>query len=140
MSINPGPLTVEVLTLTEAAAYLRVEEEKVAHLAERGDLPARNVGGEWRFLRSALRDWLGRDSRANGTANMDELARLLTSMLASKQLEAGPGKTAKERMFALAGIWADDESVPEMLEEIYRERKAQRPSQRKRPFSAEKGK
>ena len=48
----------EVLTLSEAAAYLRVPEAEVLRLAERQELPSRLVGAEWRFLKSALADWL----------------------------------------------------------------------------------
>ncbi|MCW3063270.1 MAG: binding domain protein excisionase family [Solirubrobacterales bacterium] len=53
---DPG---VEVLTLEQAAALLQVEPGVVAELAEAGELPARKVGDEWRFSRSALLAWLG---------------------------------------------------------------------------------
>jgi excisionase family DNA binding protein len=49
----------EVLTLTEAAALLRVPAADVAAMAQRGELPARRLGREWRFNRQALLVWLG---------------------------------------------------------------------------------
>jgi len=49
----------EVLTLSEAAALIRVVEADLEAEAERGDVPARRIGGQWRFLRAALLDWLG---------------------------------------------------------------------------------
>lgn len=52
----------EVLTLREAAAYLRVSEDEVLELAERSELPGRRIGHEWRFLKEALGDWLRRPS------------------------------------------------------------------------------
>ena len=53
-----------VLTLEEAAAYLRVPAETLARQAEQGRIPGRQVDAEWRFLQSALVDWLGsRDGR-----------------------------------------------------------------------------
>ncbi len=53
-----------VLTLEEAAAYLRVPAEALARQAEQGKIPGRQVDAEWRFLQSALDDWLGsRDGR-----------------------------------------------------------------------------
>ena len=48
----------DVLTLEEAAAYLRVSPEDVDELATRRDLPARKIGDQWRFHRAALVEWL----------------------------------------------------------------------------------
>ncbi len=49
----------EVLTVLEAAHLLRVGEAAVEEAAERGELPARRLGGEWRFSRTAVLAWLG---------------------------------------------------------------------------------
>ena len=51
-------LTPEILTLAEAAAFLRVTEESVLRAMADQGLEARQIGGEWRFLRSAIEDWL----------------------------------------------------------------------------------
>ena len=34
----------------------------VSELADAGELPARRVGGEWRFARAAILSWLGQTS------------------------------------------------------------------------------
>jgi excisionase family DNA binding protein len=47
-----------VLTLDEAAALLRVAPDAVRVRAERGELPGRRFGEEWRFARPGLLDWL----------------------------------------------------------------------------------
>ena len=47
-----------VLTQSEAAAFLRVEADELQEAAERGEVPARRIGKEWRFSRLALTDWL----------------------------------------------------------------------------------
>jgi excisionase family DNA binding protein len=47
-----------ILTLAEAAAFLRVTDKALAEKAAAGEVPARQIGGEWRFLRQALVDWL----------------------------------------------------------------------------------
>jgi excisionase family DNA binding protein len=53
-----------VLTLEEAAAYLRLPPETVARQILQGEIPGRQVGTEWRFLQSALDEWLStRDAR-----------------------------------------------------------------------------
>jgi excisionase family DNA binding protein len=56
-SFRPAP-EPEVLDAAGAAELLRVDEAAVVELAERGELPARRIGGAWRFSRSALLDWL----------------------------------------------------------------------------------
>ena len=48
----------EVLTAAQAADLLQTDEATVARLAEQGELPGRNIGGEWRFARAALVAWL----------------------------------------------------------------------------------
>ncbi len=53
------PAAVEVLTLEEAAALLRVTPEVLLERARRGELPGRRLGEEWRFARSPLLAWLG---------------------------------------------------------------------------------
>jgi excisionase family DNA binding protein len=51
--------SADVLTAQEVADLLRVGVEDVLDLAARGELPGRRVGEEWRFLRSAVLEWLG---------------------------------------------------------------------------------
>jgi excisionase family DNA binding protein len=53
---RPSPL--DVLTLAEAAEYLQLPEAVVRAEAEAGRLVGRNVGGEWRFVRQGVADWL----------------------------------------------------------------------------------
>ncbi|HEV3006682.1 MAG TPA: helix-turn-helix domain-containing protein [Pirellulales bacterium] len=50
----------EVLTLGETAAYLRISEEAVKRLASEHGLPGRHIDDDWRFLKSAVQDWLRR--------------------------------------------------------------------------------
>ena len=54
----PDNETDDVLTLAEAASYLRVPEEELLRLAEQRDVPAQRIGDEWRFLKRALGHWL----------------------------------------------------------------------------------
>jgi excisionase family DNA binding protein len=82
----------EVLTLREAAGYLRVSADMVRNLAQKGDLPGRMIGGEWRFLRTALADWLA------------------------------VKPDARTRLLRHAGVLANDEQMPSLLRSIYRER------------------
>lgn len=85
----------EVLTLAEAAAYLRLTEAEVLRLVEEQGLPVRRLGQERRFLKSAIQEWLGA-----GTPSI-------------------PGKAAQ---LAVAGSWKDDPLVDEELKETFRRR------------------
>ena len=49
---------MEVLTLQEAARYVRVSEKTLREMAKAGRVPSQRVGREWRFLRQALEEWL----------------------------------------------------------------------------------
>lgn len=54
----------DVLTLEEAANYLRLPKDTVERQATRGLIPGRRIEETWRFLKAALDDWLrSRDSR-----------------------------------------------------------------------------
>lgn len=48
----------EVLTLAEAARFVRVSEKTLREMARSRRLPCQKVGRAWRFLRSALESWL----------------------------------------------------------------------------------
>ncbi len=57
--------TLEILTLEEAADYLRLSPAIVHQKASRGIIPGQSIDDHsWRFLKSAIDDWLRRgDSR-----------------------------------------------------------------------------
>ena len=50
----------EILTLEEAAAFLRVDSDELRKLAGGGGIPARQIASEWRFSRAAVLEWLKR--------------------------------------------------------------------------------
>ena len=88
-----GPPT-DVLTLSEAAAYLRLPEAEVQRLVHTQDLPGRFTGTEWRFLKAAIQEWLSKP----------------------------PPKYSKEGQLSVAGLLKDDPDLVPMVEEIYRRR------------------
>src|SRR5919201_6227277 len=55
----PAPEPPEVLTIEQVAELLETDAEAIAALAEKGELPGRKIGDEWRFRRAAVLDWLG---------------------------------------------------------------------------------
>ena len=89
-----GATTGEVLTLAEAAAYLRLPEADVVSAIQAQGLPGRLVGGEWRLLKPAIQQWL---SMGLPTAEMRKAALL-----------------------ANAGSFADDPDLTAIVEEAMR--------------------
>ncbi len=84
----------EVLTLAEAAAYLRLAEADVVNLATSAGLPGRRVNTDWRFFKAAIQQWLS----------------------------TPPPKGGMEGIWTAAGSWKDDPYLDEMLKEIYSKR------------------
>ncbi len=48
----------EILTLSEVALLLKVAEKTVYSMAQKNQLPAFKVGGQWRFQRVDLDRWI----------------------------------------------------------------------------------
>ena len=48
----------EILTVDEAATFLRVSSSSIYKLAQEGKIPCRKAGRQWRFSRSALIRWI----------------------------------------------------------------------------------
>lgn len=49
---------LDVLTLEDAAEYLKVDYGQIRRLIKEQGLPGRKIGEDWRFLRGAIADWL----------------------------------------------------------------------------------
>ena len=89
----------DVLTLDEVADYLRVSTETVERQAAYGQIPGRRIDGTWRFLKSAIDEWLRtQDSRtvllqqAGALADDETLPALRTAIYAERgrpEIEAG---------------------------------------------------
>jgi excisionase family DNA binding protein len=47
-----------VLTLSEAAHFLRIRSHTLAKMAEEGEVPAALIDGRWRFLKNDLEEWI----------------------------------------------------------------------------------
>lgn len=55
----------EILTLPEVAILLKVAEKTVYTMAQRAQLPAFKVGGQWRFKRVDLDRWIEQQKAAS---------------------------------------------------------------------------
>jgi excisionase family DNA binding protein len=50
----------EILTVEEAAAYLKIPTSTIYKLAQENKIPGQKVGRHWRFHRGALDTWIAR--------------------------------------------------------------------------------
>jgi excisionase family DNA binding protein len=49
---------LDVMTIEEVMAYLRISRSSLYTLAQEGKIPAQKVGRDWRFPREAIERWL----------------------------------------------------------------------------------
>ena len=82
----------EVLTLTEAAEYLRVAESELSKLASERAVPCQRIGEEWRFHKPALIGWLAGSE--------------------------APKRGSKEAVMEYFGIFRDDDDLEEQLAKL----------------------
>lgn len=62
----------EILTLPEVAQLLKVAEKTVYTMAQKGELPAFKVRGQWRFKRDDINAWIeGRKAAARPVKQVD---------------------------------------------------------------------
>ena len=61
-----------VMTLREAARYLRLQTAELQALAESGVIPAFKVDTKWRFLKAALDEWMLAQRAAEYEAKEEE--------------------------------------------------------------------
>lgn len=54
----------EVLTIKEVAALLKLAEKTVYSMAQRGELPAFKVRGQWRIRRLDFDSWMSQQAQA----------------------------------------------------------------------------
>ncbi len=59
-----------ILTLVEVSTLLRVAQRTVYTMAQKGELPAFKVGGQWRFRRADLDAWI--DAKTRRAAGEEE--------------------------------------------------------------------
>ena len=55
----------DILTIEEVAKYLRVSERTVYDWAQKGEIPAGNIGTVWRFTKSEIEKWVNERLSSN---------------------------------------------------------------------------
>src|SRR4051794_12370038 len=60
-----GPIADEIMTLPEVAQLLKVAEKTVYTMAQKSQLPAFKVRGQWRFKRVDIDRWIEQQKAAS---------------------------------------------------------------------------
>lgn len=76
------------MTLAELARHIGMDARVVRKWAEKGKLPGRMVGGEWRFNRAQMLDWLQREMHTFGQDHIRNLERAMRKARGDRLIEA----------------------------------------------------
>ncbi len=82
------------------ARYLHLSPDKVAKLADRGQLPGRKVGGEWKFSKADIHHWLERRIGASDEVELLEVEGVLS---ASAPIQPARDRNLNRRVAAAGG-------------------------------------
>jgi excisionase family DNA binding protein len=75
----------QILTIAGVAQLLKVAEKTVYVLAQRREIPAFKVGGQWRFSGTALDAWIAEQSKAHRTEETKSPERSVGSARAGRR-------------------------------------------------------
>lgn len=64
-------VTNEILDADEVGKMLKIHPRTVKRLAGQGELPGFKVGGQWRFRREAIEEYIRRQERQHGDQESD---------------------------------------------------------------------
>ena len=69
---------LEVLTLQEAALYLKISERTVYDWAQKGKIPCGKLGASWRFIKKDLEEWVMKNlSQPQTKSTLDSISQIL---------------------------------------------------------------
>jgi excisionase family DNA binding protein len=96
-----------ILTVRQLAMYLNMASVTIYRLAARGELPGTKVGGQWRFHKQAIDEWLSRKPERKRTKILvvdDEaqVGELFREVLSSAHHLVHVASSGKEATTALA--------------------------------------
>jgi len=96
----------DLMTTKEAAEYLKLNYMTVYKLSQRGRIPASKIGGNWRFRKALLDDWLAKQATVvegnvlvvDDDPEMVEILNEVISRKGFKVVGVGSGERALEEL------------------------------------------
>jgi excisionase family DNA binding protein len=100
------PIT-NILTVRQLATYLNMASVTIYRLAARGELPGTKVGGQWRFHKQAIDEWLSRKPERKRTKILvvddePQVGELFREALPATQFLVHVAQSGREANTALA--------------------------------------
>jgi len=122
----------EILTISDVASYLKMNDRTVYRLAQEGKIPAAKIAGQWRLRKDVLDEWLAGQMRrfatpagppalASDEGSDVELADVLRPESVSLELASTSKDGVLRELVDLAGH-AGRVRMPEVLLRLLRER------------------
>ncbi|HLZ55974.1 MAG TPA: helix-turn-helix domain-containing protein [Ktedonosporobacter sp.] len=65
-------VTDDIMDADEVARLLKLNEQTVKRLANRGELPGFKIGGRWRFRREAIEEYIRKLERQQGDQKQED--------------------------------------------------------------------
>lgn len=81
---------MEFYSINQIAPILKLDTRQIQRMAEREELPARRVGGEWRFSRTEILEWLEAKVGSTSEQELYELENTLERLAANRDVENIP--------------------------------------------------
>ena len=81
------------MTVKEVATYLQLSRDLIYQWAQQGKIPASKVGGQWRFKRERIDQWMEEQGRPLKSEGAQPWERVLRSLI--QQLRQAYGDTLK---------------------------------------------
>jgi PTS system nitrogen regulatory IIA component len=66
---------MDLLTAKQVAEYLQLSQRSIYRLLERGELPATKIGGQWRFRKTVIDEWIDVHMGRLGSEDLRQLSR-----------------------------------------------------------------
>ena len=66
------------MTIDELARHIGMDARELRKMADKGNLPGNRVGGQWRFNRAQMLDWLQREMHTLDEQNLRNLERAMS--------------------------------------------------------------
>jgi excisionase family DNA binding protein len=101
----------DVLTLEEASAYLRLPVAVILRQASQGNIPGRKIEDNWRFLKTAIDDWLRSPSIGEPMQYAALVEKVETLAKSAKFEQSDP-------WVKFAGMFKDDPLFDEFVEDM----------------------
>ena len=96
----------DLMTTKEAAEYLKLNYMTVYKLSQRGRIPASKIGGNWRFRKDLLDDWLAQQATVvQGNVLVVDDDPAVVDMLSD---------VISRRGFKVVGVGSGEQAVKEM--------------------------